>query len=108
MSLSAQAKFLRVLQEREFQRLGGTRLLKANIRVIAATNRDLRKAVERGDFREDLFYRLGVFDIQIPPLRDRRVRHRSADRDVSAGDRQVLRPATGWPDARRTTGPSSV
>jgi transcriptional regulator with PAS, ATPase and Fis domain len=71
MSLSAQAKFLRVLQEREFQRLGGTRLLKANIRVIAATNRDLRKAVERGDFREDLFYRLGVFDIQIPPLRNR-------------------------------------
>ena len=71
MSLSAQAKFLRVLQEREFQRLGGTRLLKANIRVIAATNRDLRKAVERGDFREDLFYRLGVFDIQIPPLRER-------------------------------------
>ena len=71
MSLSAQAKFLRVLQEREFQRLGGTRLQKANIRVIAATNRNLRKAVERGEFREDLFYRLGVFDIQIPPLRDR-------------------------------------
>ncbi len=71
MSLSAQAKFLRVLQEREFQRLGGTRLIKANIRVIAATNRDLRKAVERGDFREDLFYRLGVFDIEIPPLRNR-------------------------------------
>jgi transcriptional regulator with GAF, ATPase, and Fis domain len=71
MSLSAQAKFLRVLQEREFQRLGGTRLLKANIRVVAATNRDLRKAVERGDFREDLFYRLGVFDIPIPPLRER-------------------------------------
>ncbi len=71
MSLSAQAKFLRVLQEREFQRLGGTRVLKANIRVIAATNRDLRKAVERGEFREDLYYRLGVFDIQIPPLRAR-------------------------------------
>ena len=71
MSLTAQAKFLRVLQEREFQRLGGTRLVKANIRVIAATNRDLRKAVEQGSFREDLFYRLGVFDIQIPPLRDR-------------------------------------
>jgi transcriptional regulator with GAF, ATPase, and Fis domain len=71
MSLSAQAKFLRVLQEREFQRLGGTRLLKANIRVVAATNRDLRKAVERGDFREDLFYRLQVFDIRIPPLRER-------------------------------------
>jgi transcriptional regulator with GAF, ATPase, and Fis domain len=71
MSLSAQAKFLRVLQEREFQRLGGTRLLKANIRVVAATNRDLRKAVERGEFREDLFYRLGVFDIRIPALRER-------------------------------------
>ena len=70
MSLSAQAKFLRVLQEREFQRLGGTRPLKANIRVIAATNRDLRSAVERGDFREDLFYRLKVFDIPIPPLRE--------------------------------------
>jgi transcriptional regulator with GAF, ATPase, and Fis domain len=72
MSLAAQAKFLRVLQEREFQRLGGTRLLKANIRVVAATNRDLREAVERGDFREDLFYRLQVFDIHIPPLRERR------------------------------------
>jgi two-component system response regulator AtoC len=71
MSLSAQAKFLRVLQEREFQRLGATRPLRANVRVIAATNRDLRKAVERGDFREDLYYRLQVFDIRIPPLRER-------------------------------------
>jgi two-component system response regulator FlrC len=73
MSPTAQAKFLRVLQEREFQRLGATRILKANIRVIAATNRDLRKAVERGDFREDLYYRLMVFGIAIPPLRDRAV-----------------------------------
>ena len=72
MSLSAQAKFLRVLQEREFQRLGGTRLHKANVRIIAATNRDLRKAVERGDFREDLFYRLQVFDIRLAPLRERK------------------------------------
>jgi transcriptional regulator with PAS, ATPase and Fis domain len=71
MSLSAQAKFLRVLQEREFQRLGGTRLLKADVRVIAATNRDLRAAMERDDFREDLYYRLQVFDIHLPPLRDR-------------------------------------
>jgi transcriptional regulator with PAS, ATPase and Fis domain len=71
MTLSAQAKFLRVLQEREFQRLGGVRPLKANVRVIAATNRDLRKAVDRGDFREDLYYRLQVFDIRIPPLRER-------------------------------------
>jgi transcriptional regulator with GAF, ATPase, and Fis domain len=72
MSLSAQAKFLRVLQEHEFQRLGGTRPIKANVRVIAATNRDLRKAVERGAFREDLYYRLQVFEIAIPPLRTRK------------------------------------
>ncbi|PYR60192.1 MAG: hypothetical protein DMF85_05815, partial [Acidobacteria bacterium] len=72
MSPSAQAKFLRVLQEREFQRLGGTRPQKANVRIVAATNRDLKKAVERGDFREDLYYRLQVFDIRIAPLRERR------------------------------------
>ena len=71
MSLSAQAKFLRVLQEREFQRLGGTRTLKANIRVIAATNCDLRDAIARRAFREDLFYRLHVFEIRIAPLRER-------------------------------------
>ena len=72
MSLTAQAKFLRVLQEREFQRLGGTKCVKADIRVIAATNRDLAQAVERGAFREDLYYRLQVFDIHIPALRERR------------------------------------
>ncbi len=71
MSLTAQAKFLRFLQEREFQRLGGTRVQKADVRVIAASNRDLRQAVERGTFREDLFYRLQVFEIQLPPLRER-------------------------------------
>jgi len=72
MSPSAQAKFLRVLQEREFQRLGSTRVLKANVRVIAATNRDLKKAMERADFREDLYYRLNVFNILVPPLREHR------------------------------------
>jgi DNA-binding NtrC family response regulator len=71
MSLLAQAKLLRFLQEREFQRLGGTRTQKANVRMIAATNRDLREAVDRGTFREDLFYRLQVFEIGVPPLRDR-------------------------------------
>ncbi|PWT82450.1 MAG: hypothetical protein C5B57_08665 [Blastocatellia bacterium] len=72
MTLTAQAKFLRVLQEREFQRLGGNRVIRADVRVVAATNRDLLKAIERGTFREDLYYRLNVFPVKLPPLRDRR------------------------------------
>jgi len=71
MSLAAQAKLLRFLQEREFQRLGGTRVVKTNVRIIAATNRDLQQAMERGLFRHDLYYRLQVFTIQLPPLRER-------------------------------------
>jgi transcriptional regulator with GAF, ATPase, and Fis domain len=72
MSPSAQAKFLRVLQEREFQRLGGTRVLRTDARIIAATNRNLLQSIERGQLREDLYYRLNVFAIHLPPLRERR------------------------------------
>jgi transcriptional regulator with GAF, ATPase, and Fis domain len=72
MAPSAQAKFLRVLQEREFQRLGGTRVLRTDARIVAATNRDLHKAIANGQFREDLYYRLNVFAIHLPALRDRR------------------------------------
>jgi transcriptional regulator with PAS, ATPase and Fis domain len=71
MSPAVQAKVLRVLEQREFLRLGGTKLLRADIRVIAATNRDLMAAMGRGAFREDLYYRLGVFEIPLPPLRER-------------------------------------
>ena len=71
LALESQGKLLRVLQEKELERLGGTKVIKVNIRLIAAANRDLAKAVEEGVFREDPFYRLNVYPIHIPPLRDR-------------------------------------
>ncbi|MBP7149863.1 MAG: sigma-54-dependent Fis family transcriptional regulator [Acidobacteria bacterium] len=72
MSPGTQAKVLRVLQEREFERLGGTRTIKVDVRLIAATNRDLEEAIRTGDFREDLYYRLNVVTIRMPALRERK------------------------------------
>jgi Nif-specific regulatory protein len=69
---NTQVKLLRVLQEREFERIGGTETVKVNVRVIAATNKDMEKAIADGAFREDLYYRLNVFTIFVPPLRDRK------------------------------------
>lgn len=102
MAPTVQAKVLRVLEEREFQRLGGTKAMRADIRVVAATNRDLHAAMRRGEFREDLYYRLGVFEIALPPLR-----HRPDDimelanaflEEIGA---TVGRPATGIDDDAR-------
>jgi two-component system nitrogen regulation response regulator NtrX len=72
MSLKTQAKVLRVLQEQELERLGSNRIIKVDVRVIAATNKNLEEEILRGTFREDLFYRLNVIPIQVPPLRDRK------------------------------------
>ena len=71
MSLSAQTKVLRVLQEKELTRVGSDKTIKVDVRVFAATNKDLRKEIEKGNFREDLYHRLSVIPIHVPPLRER-------------------------------------
>jgi DNA-binding NtrC family response regulator len=111
MSASAQARLLRVLQERVLQRVGGTETIELDVRVISASNRDLAKMVEEGAFRQDLFYRLVVFPITLPPLRDRRedipllVEHflekyaRDAGKRVTRIEAKAMEAMTGhgWP-----------
>lgn len=72
MSLKAQAKVLRILQEKRFERVGGNRLIQTDVRVLAATNKELEKEMDEGRFRQDLFYRLNVIPLRVPPLRDRK------------------------------------
>ncbi len=111
LSLLTQAKLLRVLQFREFERLGGTETIKADVRIVAATNRPLEAAVRAGTLREDLYYRLNVFTITVPPLRERRAdipglaeyflakyakEHRRRIARISSGAAEIL-SAYAWP-----------
>jgi DNA-binding NtrC family response regulator len=111
LSLKSQVDFLRVLETKEFRRLGGTKLLRVDTRIIAATNRNLEEAVKQGDFREDLYYRLNVVPIRLPPLRDRAddvpllvdrflaecsAQHHREPKDVSREAMRLLR-LYGWP-----------
>ena len=103
MSPMLQVKVLRVLQERKFRRVGGTEEVEADIRIIAATNRDLAKMVADGQFREDLFYRINVIPVRLPPLRERgrgrpaaRRAFRREVRDADEEARSAASPAPRW------------
>ena len=108
ISLELQPKLLRVLQDQEFERLGSTRTIRVNVRIVAATNRDLARSVAEHQFRSDLFYRLNVFPIQVPPLRERRedipslVRYfvrkfaRRMDRHIESIPKESLAALTRW------------
>ncbi len=97
MSLATQAKILRVLQEREFERVGGAETIGVDVRVIAATNKDLARAVEEGEFREDLYFRLNVFCIVVPPLRERKEDiPMLIDHLLNGANEQMTRAVTGF------------
>jgi two-component system response regulator HydG len=104
MSAQAQVKLLRVLQEGELERLGGTQVVKVDVRVVAATNKDLRKEVSEGRFREDLYYRLNVIEVRIPSLRERRedvpLLAEAFVRRFAAKNQRALK---GFTDAARST-----
>ena len=121
MSVALQMKLLRVLQEREFERVGDSHTIKVDVRVIAATNSDLARLVAEGQFREDLFYRLNVIPVQVPPLRDRKedipllVQHFLAkfEAERHAAQDKEDRPLAGSPrrdarDAPRPAAPLTV
>lgn len=111
LSLKSQVDFLRVLETKEFRRLGGTKIVKVDTRIVAATNRNLEEAVKEGDFREDLYYRLNVVPIHLPPLRDRgedipllvdrfmeefSAQHRREPKEISRDAMRLLR-LYAWP-----------
>ena len=103
MSLKTQAKVLRVLQEQVMERVGGTQRIRVDVRVLAATNKDLPAEIRAGRFREDLYFRLNVIPIFVPPLRERQRRHPAAGRALhgAAGGANTAGGRSGWRPRRR-------